>query len=340
MNILFTSAGRRSYLIKYFKDVLGDMGTVHAANSSIYSSAMEAADKAICTPMIYSDEYIPFLLDYCQKEDINAIIPLFDVDIPVLAKNRMKFDKIGVRLIVSELRIVEICNDKWLTYQFLKENGFCVPQTFCEIQDLYEALEKQHLSFPIMIKPRWGMGSIDIYEAENEEELNVLFKKAKREIFNSYLKYESANDIQKCIIFQQKMSGQEYGVDNINDLDGNYRSTVIRKKIAMRSGETDCAEIVEDPLIRETAINLSVLTKHIGNMDVDMFVEDEKVYILEMNARFGGGYPFSHIAGVNLPKAIVQWLNGNEVDKNLLEANIGIIGQKDISVQRILGGER
>lgn len=337
MNILLTSAGRRSYLVKYFKTVLGDMGTVHVANSSIYSSAMEVADKAICTPIIYSDGYIPFLLDYCKKEYINAIIPLFDIDIPVLAKNRKKFDEIGVRLIVSDIKIVEICNDKWMTYQFLKYNGFFVPQTFCDFQEMHDAIKSKKLCFPIIIKPRWGMGSIDIYEAENEEELNVLFKITKREIFNSYLKYESKADTEKCVIFQQKIKGQEYGIDNINDLDGNYRSTVIRKKIMMRSGETDCAEIVENSSIRETANKLAILTKHIGNMDVDMFVEDDKVYVLEMNARFGGGYPFSHIAGVDLPRAIIQWLNGNDVDKSLLVAKTGVIGQKDISMIKISG---
>ncbi|MCM1048301.1 MAG: ATP-grasp domain-containing protein [Clostridiales bacterium] len=338
MNILLTSAGRRSYLVKYFKDVLGDTGTVHAANSSIYSSAMEAADKAVCTPIIYSDKYISFLLEYCKNEKINVIIPLFDIDIPVLARSRERFDEIGVRLIVSDMEIVEICNDKWLTYQFLEKNGFYVPQTFYDLQAVLDALQNKLVCFPMVIKPRWGMGSIDMYEAENEEELNVLFKKAKRGIFDSYLKYESEADVEKCVIIQQKINGQEYGIDIINDLNGSYRSTVIRKKISMRSGETDCAKIVENPAIRETAERLAVLTKHIGNMDVDMFVSDDKVYVLEMNARFGGGYPFSHIAGVDLPRAIIQWLNGNDVDRNLLEAKIGVIGQKDISMVKILGG--
>lgn len=327
-------------MVKYFKDVLGEMGTVHATNSSIYSPAMEAADQAVCSPMIYSDKYIPFLLDYCRKENINAIIPLFDIDIPVLAQNRKKFDEIGVKLIVPEVKIAEICNDKWLTYQFLKDNGFLAPQTFCDFQEVCNALTSKKLRFPIIVKPRWGMGSIDIYEAENEAELSVLYKKIKREIFNSYLKYESEIDAEKCVIFQQKINGQEYGIDIINDLNGSYRNTVIRKKIKMRSGETDCAEIVENPSIREASMKLALLTKHVGNMDVDMFIEDDKVYILEMNARFGGGYPFSHIAGVDLPRAIVQWLNGNDVDRSLLEATTGIIGQKDISMVRISGGKK
>lgn len=338
MNILFTSVGRRSYLIKYFKNILGDTGTIHAANSSIYSSAMKVADKAVCTPIIYSDEYIPFLLDYCKKESINAIIPLFDIDIPVLARNREQFAEVGVRLIVSDIKIVEICNDKWLTYRFLKENDFFVPQTFCDLEETYTALKNKKLCFPVIIKPRWGMGSIDIYEADNEVELEVFLKKTKREIFNTYLKYESQIDAERCVLVQQKIHGQEYGIDNINDLDGNYRNTIIRKKISMRAGETDCAEIVEDSAIRETAQRLASLTKHIGNMDVDMFVEDNKVYVLEMNARFGGGYPFSHVAGVNLPLAIIKWLKGEDVSLDILTPENGIIALKNIDMLVLKSG--
>lgn len=339
VNILLTSAGRRSYIVKYFQEALNGNGKVHAANSEVISSALETADKSVITPLIYDPTYISFLLDYCKKESINAIIPLFDIDIPVLARNSKRFAEIGVRLIVSDIEIVEICNDKWLTYRFLKENSFFVPQTFCDLQEVYAALKNKRLCLPVIIKPRWGMGSIDIYEVENEEELEVFYKKAKREIFNSYLKYESKIDVERCVIVQQKINGQEYGIDNINDLTGNYRNTIIRKKISMRAGETDCAEIVEDSVIRETAQRLASLTKHIGNMDVDMFVEDNKVYVLEMNARFGGGYPFSHIAGVDLPRAIVQWLNGNDVATSVLTAKTGIIGQKDISMISISGGK-
>ena len=33
MNILLTSAGRRTYMVEYFKEVLNGNGEVHASNS-------------------------------------------------------------------------------------------------------------------------------------------------------------------------------------------------------------------------------------------------------------------------------------------------------------------
>ncbi|MGN0028110.1 MAG: carbamoyl phosphate synthase-like protein, partial [Clostridium sp.] len=77
MNILITSVGRRSYLVNYFKEALGEKGEIHVANSSSVSPAFQYADKSVVTPLIYDDNYIPFLKKYCIENNIDAIISLF-----------------------------------------------------------------------------------------------------------------------------------------------------------------------------------------------------------------------------------------------------------------------
>lgn len=332
LNLLFTSAGRRSYLIEFFKEALGDSGRVFAANSNWISTALHAADESVVTPLIYSNEYIPFLLEYCNAHQIDAIIPLFDIDSLVLSKHRLAFEERGTRIITADSTIVDICNDKWKTYTFLKENGFPSIPSFLSLKDAKNALDSEQIKYPLIVKPRWGMGSIAIYQADNDEELRVLFNKAQREVFNSYLKYESIADSDQCVMIQQRIVGQEYGMDNICDLNGNYITTVLRKKLGMRSGETDCAEIVENNKLSEVAKELALLTKHCAIMDIDVIISENVPYILEMNARFGGGYPFSHIAGVNLPRAIVSWLRGEDADDMCFSIQYGTIAQKGISI--------
>lgn len=339
MNILFTSVGRRSYLVKYFKEVLGDKGSVHVMNSSSHSPAFLVADKVAVSPLIYEDNYIPFLLKYCTENSIDAIISLFDIDLPVLALHKDKFEQIGTRVIVSDYELVRICNDKWKTFLYLKENGFLVPRTYISIEDAKEEISAGNLDYPVIIKPRWGMGSISIYEADNEEELTILFEKTKRNIINSYLKYESKENMESCVIIQEKLKGQEYGLDVINDLNGKHMSTIVKMKYAMRSGETDCAITVHDEDAEKLGKQLSNLTHHIANLDVDIFVQDDKRYVLEMNARFGGGYPFSHMSGVNLPLAIIKWLNEEEVDEKILIPKLGVMSQKDIKMVCLNGEE-
>lgn len=336
MNILLTSVGRRSYLVEYFKEALSGSGKVYVSNSSNISPAFQYADEYVVTPLIYDKEYISFLKNYCLEKNINAIISLFDIDLLVLAKHKKEFEDIGIKIIVSDESVIEICNDKYKTFLFLKENNFNVSQTYIDLTDAKEAIKNKKVEFPLMLKPRWGMGSISIYEVENMEELEVFYRKINREIEKNYLKYESAQTLGENILIQEKLKGQEYGLDIVNDLEKNFCTTFVKRKNAMRSGETDCAETIDSLMLRELGKEISEKIKHIGNLDVDLFLVGDKPYILEMNARFGGGYPFSHLAGADLPKAIIKWLNKENVNKEeLLTVKYNVVGQKDIKIVRL-----
>lgn len=325
MNVLLTSVGRRAYMVKYFKNVLGESGQVHVCNSDDKTVAFSCADKSVISPLIYSDAYIPFLLNYCKENRIDLLLSLFDMDLPVLAGNIREFAAIGTRVVVSDPSLIEVCNDKWKTYRFLKEKGFRVPKTYLTLESVCRALEQGELKYPVIVKPRFGCGSIALAIAEDETDLHYYVGKNTRTIGQSYLKYESGQvAAEEQLIFQECLRGQEYGVDIINDLDGNFQNAIVKKKLAMRAGETDIAELEDVPVIRSEAERLGRCTAHVANMDVDFFLVEGEAYVLEMNARFGGGYPFSHTGGCDLPRAIVSWAKGELVSQEILRAKTGI----------------
>ncbi|TVR75846.1 MAG: ATP-grasp domain-containing protein [Chitinophagaceae bacterium] len=329
MNILLTSVGRRSYIISYFKDSMKGIGQVHAANS-FETYAMKLADKSVITPLIYNEEYIDFLINYSKQNSITAIISLFDIDLPVLALNKHIFDEHGITIVVSDYETTQICNDKWKTYNYLDSNGFYTPKSFININDCLISLKNKDISFPLMVKPRWGMGSIGLYSADNINELEVFYKKAKVDINNSYLKYESVFDNNANVIIQEKFETDEYGLDILNDLDGNFLTCACKKKLGMRAGETDSAEIIHNEKLLDIGKSIATKIRHIGNMDVDCLRVDDEYCIIEMNNRLGGQYPFVHLAGANFPKAMIKMLQGKPIDKDLLTAAIGTIGIKNL----------
>lgn len=330
MNILLTSIGRRGYMINYFKDALAGRGEVHAGNS-VETYAMKQADKCVLTPEIYDNSYIEFLKGYCKQHTIRAIIPLFDIDIPILAAHAKEFFDIGVTVFAPSPKFAKICNDKWETYCFLKDNGILTPKSYLNEKEAIHAIIKRELAYPLIIKPRWGMGSIGVYVADNEDELHIFTQKIKKEINNSYLKFESAADLEHSVIIQEKIHGIEYGLDIINDLNRRNVSVVVKQKLAMRAGETDVAEVLYHPELESIGNKLGNLSKHMGNLDVDCFINNKKIYILEMNCRFGGQYPFSHLAGVNLPAQIVSWLRGEPTNKEFVIANKPCIACKELT---------
>ncbi|MDR3856314.1 ATP-grasp domain-containing protein, partial [Parabacteroides sp.] len=121
------------------------------------------------------------------------------------------------------------------------------------------------------------------------------------------------------IIIQEKLTGNEFGLDVMNDLEGNNVAVSVKQKLAMRAGETDKSITIDLPEVREMGRKIGLVLKHVGNLDVDIMQRANGDYcVLELNPRFGGGYPFSYEAGVNMPKAIIQWVKGEKVDPAIL----------------------
>lgn len=330
MNILLTSIGRRTYMVDYFRQALRGEGLVFASNS-IPTYSLEQADGYAITPGIHDERYIDFLLAYCIDNQIKVIISLFDMDLPVLSENKSIFEKHGIAVIVSDEEAIKICNDKWLTYELLNSLGIQSPKTYLSIAGLRKDLNKDITHFPLLVKPRWGMGSFSVYQVNNITELKGIYNKVRLDIADSYLKHESKQDIENCVLIQEKIIGKEYGVDILNDLKGNYVTTIAKRKLAMRAGETDVAEIVDNTIFLDVAQKISNSLKHVGNLDVDCFVtEDDDILVLEMNCRFGGQYPFSHLAGANFPAQIISWIKGGKTDDIFLNATVGIRACKDL----------
>ena len=334
MNVLLTSVGRRAYLVDYFKKEFGDNSKIICTNSSELSTALSVGDKSYISPMIYEETYIPFLLEICKKEKINILVSLFDIDLPILAYNRDKFENLGVKLILSDLSIIEVCNDKYKMNKFLKNNFFDTIYTGLSIEDEYI---KNNISSEkkFILKPRWGMGSLGIYISDEYEEAKYFYKKIRKDIDKSYLRYEAKQDIENSILIQELIEGKEYGLDIVNDLEGNYITTIVKEKLAMRSGETDIAKIVHFPLLEDFGKRIADKTRHIANMDLDLILNDKGIFVIDMNARFGGGYPFTHKAGVNIVKIIKELLEGKTIDKNTLVPTINKIYAKDINIVEI-----
>ena len=148
---------------------------------------------------------------------------------------------------------------------------------------------------------------------ELEAVYELLFRKNKKTI----LATASVGD--EYIMIQEKLTGNEYGLDVMNDLSGNFVAVSVKQKLAMRAGETDKAVTRDLPALREIGKKIGENLNHIGNLDVDIMQRKNGDYcVLELNPRFGGGFPFSYEAGVNLPKAIMMWLKGEEVPTEIL----------------------
>lgn len=322
MNLLFTCAGRRTYLLKYFKENLSEGDKIVATDMQLSAPALQAADVKIQVPAVYDPKYIDITLNICKEQKIDALLSLNDLELPILAENKAKFEAIGVKVIVSDPSVIDIAFDKYKTAQWVESLGLNAPKTYVRLEDAKKALAAGEIAFPLFMKPRWGSGSIGLETIDDMEELVIYYHLLMKKIKKTILATASVGD--EYIMIQEKLTGKEFGLDIMNDLTGKNVAVSVKQKLAMRAGETDKAITVDIPEVYKMGRKIGEDLKHIGNLDVDIMQRANGDYcVLELNPRFGGGYPFSYEAGVNMPKAIIQWVKGEKVDASILVPQIG-----------------
>lgn len=297
LNVLLTCAGRRHYLASYFKQALGQSGRVVGTDMDFSAPALQACDVAHRIPGVFEEGYLDALKKVILAENIHMVFSLNDLEAGLLAKNRTVLEKeTGATFYVPPVPTLKVCADKWRTFEFAREIGVAAPETFLTVAGAVEALSLEHVQFPLIIKPRWGSASIGLYVAESREDLESGFEACQKAVAKSALSSLGAED---AVIIQEMIQGPEYGVDVVYGQDEQYIGFTAKRKLAMRAGETDKAVTVAPEPFREMVVKIAGALPHRGNLDCDFLERDGKLYLLEFNPRFGGGYPFTHLAGAN-----------------------------------------
>ncbi len=319
MNVLLTCAGRRCFTLRAFKQALNNCGRVLACDATREAPALQIADRGFVVPSVDADNYVDALLTICRDQRVRLLIPALEPELPLLAAHRARFLEIGTLPLVSSPEIVATCYDKVETAKFLERCGLIAPRTYVELEAVRQALARGEITFPLVVKPRWGVSSIGLAIAEDDEELRLAFNTTEKQIGRSFLAQVSATAPGRCVLIQQRLSGEEYGLDIVNDLNGRHVCTFVKRKLKMRAGQTDRAVTVKDKKIEKLGQLIGEQLGHVGILDCDVFASDERYRVIDLNPRIGGGYPFSHVAGANVPAALIAWINGEEADPSCFQ---------------------
>ncbi len=283
MKLLFTNSGRRTYMIKFAIKILKSKIFISDSENIVPTFYMKGIKKYI-TPKVEKNkkDYIKKLISIVKKVKIKKIIPLSDHDLLALSENKFLFDRLNCDVIISRPEIIKSCMNKKKMYFFCKKNNINTPESF------FSKNVKSKL--PLVKKKLYGSGSLGFNFIKEKKEINKIdFKK---------------------FFLQKKIDGTEYGIDIFNDSSKNVSRICVKKKLLMRSGETDRCILVNDKKINIFAKKILSVTNHYGNMDCDIIKDKRgKIYLIDLNPRFGGGYPSTHISGMNFLKYILT--NGN-----------------------------
>lgn len=314
INALVLSCGTRNKIIQYFKENLSIYGgKIFGADASRLAPALYECDEFFVVPEFTQDAYIPTILKICEQKNINFLLSLIDTELTIIAENREKFEKIGVRVIGPSHEAATLCLNKKEIFRFLTKHNISTQKSYFSLEEFNIAYQKKEIGFPVFIKPVTGSASIGIQKIESLEELEFIFK---------------ITDVE--LMIQENMDGKEYGVDCYIDINtGKLTDIFIKEKLKMRAGETDKAVSVKnDEIVELVKKFMDKVEGLFGPIDIDIFEKDGNYYLSEVNPRFGGGYPHAYECGINFPANIIQNLNGITPHKMMLDYPVDVYMMK------------
>jgi carbamoyl-phosphate synthase large subunit len=306
-NVLVSSAGRRVGLVEMLRGELAE-GTaasrIIATDASPLSAASHIADEYVRVPRIDDAEFGATLRAVCEDFRIGLLIPTIDPELPYFAHARDEFAEIGTLVLASGPATVKVSSDKRRTHRWLTERG--VPTV--DQWNLAEAKEdRDGLPYPVIVKPVAGSAS---HGVERVDEPTGLFARDDADL-----------------IVQSLAPGYEYTVDVWVDKDGEPRCAVPRRRLEVRAGEVSKGLTEARSDVIDTAIEVArMLPDAFGPVTVQIFAEGPgEVNVIEINPRFGGGFPLSHESGARYLRWALQEAEGAAYDPGAFEWRDGVL---------------
>lgn len=284
-NILITSAGQRVSLVRAFQKELRNIDEktkVYTVDMNpVLAPACHVSDGYRKIVSVADKEYIPQLLEISKKWNVEMIIPTIDTELLILSVNKSIFEENGISPIISSEEFIKTCRDKRITNDFFIQKGISSPQI----------IDKENPTFPLFIKPYDGSLSKDTYVIKSVEELRSYHYSNQKLIFMEYI---------------DPAEHDEYTVDAYYNKKGYLCCVVPRKRIFVRSGEINKGVTRKNEIIPLFKEKLSFIEGAIGCLTIQFFLNKKTKHVIgiEINPRFGGGFPLSYLAGANYP----QWL--------------------------------
>lgn len=295
-NILISSAGQRVMLVKIFQRTLQQLGLeakVYASDKTPeLAPACYVADDSFKLPCCTNERYVDELFLLCQKKKIGLIIPTIDPELAVFASNKERFMEAGVLIAESDLPIIRICRDKRLTAKYLPQIGIPVPKP----------IEKRNPVFPMFAKPYDGSRSLNTYAIMNEDELTKEILEDPKLIFMEYV---------------DNQEYKEFTVDMYYGRDCRVKGIVPRERMKIRDGEISKGITRKNYLVDFLKERMGYIEGVRGCICIQLFYResDNDIKGIEINPRFGGGFPLSYYAKANFVEYIIrEYMLGESID--------------------------
>jgi carbamoyl-phosphate synthase large subunit len=240
-------------------------------------------------PFAKDPRFIDKFADLLNEERPDAVCVATDPELSLLAANQRELETTyNTKIIVSSPEVIRIADDKYLTYQFMKSNGFTAPDSRLprngqELVELY--------GFPLVVKPRIGARSAGFHLVNNQTELANAINAVPNAV------------IQECVATK----AEEYTAGTLY-FDGQCRASIVMRR-ELRDGNTFKAYVDSYPELNKQVRSMCNSLKPFGPANFQFRLpKDGKARVFEINCRFSGTTPLRMRAGFNEVEMTLKYL--------------------------------
>lgn len=300
-NLLLTFSGRKSYVLKALARS-SRAGVIVAADADP-AAPIRAHTKSFALVPRASDAeaYLSALEDLCSDHAIDAILPLNDLDVCLLTRERARFGQAGARVLGAPAPTTEVLCDKLRAASWLAAKGFKTPETWLASDPVARRARVPGLR---IVKERQGQGSQGFRVLEPGEDVAAL---------------------SPTLVVQDHIEGRHFDLDILRAPSGEVVSVVAKEKLESAGGTACITRSIADPRLIELGVALGSAIEHVGAIDVDVIARDDVLHVLEVNPRLGGCFPFSCIFCPEFADALLAIARGESPPSFLGRYRDGVV---------------
>lgn len=245
----------------------------------------------------------------CKEIGIDGVVATTELSVPITAYVANKLGLLG-----NAVEVAEVITDKYRNRECIKNLTDLLSPKYVEAASI-EDITKSGIPYPMILKPVCLGGKRGITVINNEDELTAAFEYATS-FFRSGVKPQ--------IIAEQFLEGgMECSVESIT-FKGHHTIVQITQKDS--SGAPHCVELghhqpaplskeLWDKVVRGVSSGLTAIGVENGPCHTEVKIIDGKVYLIEFNARPGGGHiwwPMVELStGFDIIAAVAQAATGD-----------------------------
>ena len=315
VNVVLTFAGRKAYLCDILR-TRGGCGRIVALDADPLATIRLTADDFVLVPTVDEEEaYVEALRAVARQHAPAVILPLNDMDLAVLARHRPELTGLGLTVLGSTTEEVALTvTDKLAVVEWLRDHGLASPPT----REVAPGAEVRAITRQV-IKARHGQGGEGL----------VLLQPG-----------QAAPPSTIPRVSQPWLDGEEYHLDALVSGRGVLLALVVKRKLLMKWGSTDKAVSVLDPSFLTVGEALASSRAFVGSIDVDVFQTPAGRFVLDINPRLGGGFPFTALLQPSYVDLLLAVGRGEEPEPRLGEYEGGLVGHRDFAYRLDRPGAR